>query len=308
MRYFFSVFILLSSSLFGDLSTYFKPAINKTDQHNIRNIDFIYMINLDERPEKWDRSILQLQKYNIDPYRFSAVNGWELPLSVLNKIGVKYEASMTKGLKGTYFYKNPKTLDIEFAHEPITKIGKYYVCQCLSRGAIGIILSHLSVLQDAYDSGYSTIWVMEDDINVVRNRHELSEIIDTLDHLVGENGWDVLFTDSDTKGRNGKYVPCLSYTTRLNRNIKYPTNFISTNISPQLKKIPTRYGAYSMILRRSGIEKLLAFFKKRGIFFPYDIDYAYADNIRLYGVRYDIVATCIDALSDNGFPRYRDKK
>ncbi|MFI5334690.1 MAG: hypothetical protein ACHQT8_05960 [Chlamydiales bacterium] len=31
------------------------------------------------------------------------------------------------------------------------------------------MLSHLSILQDAFDSGYETIWVMEDDIEVVRN-------------------------------------------------------------------------------------------------------------------------------------------
>lgn len=32
------------------------------------------------------------------------------------------------------------------------------------------MLSHLSVLKDALDSGYETIWVMEDDIHIIQDR------------------------------------------------------------------------------------------------------------------------------------------
>ena len=54
------------------------------------------------------------------------------------------------------------------SNEFIDKEGEVYFSLALSRGAIGIILSHLSVLQDAYDAGYETIWVMEDDVEVLQ--------------------------------------------------------------------------------------------------------------------------------------------
>ena len=75
-----------------------------------------------------------------------------------------------------------------------------------ARGTIGIVLSHLSVLQDALDSGYDTIWVMEDDIQIIRNPRKLSKLIAKLDALVGKNGWDVLYTDQDSK--NGERTLC----------------------------------------------------------------------------------------------------
>jgi len=64
----------------------------------------------------------------------------------------------------------------------------------MSRGAIGIILSHLSVLQDAYDAGYETIWVMEDDIELLGNPHSVSDLISELEpfdrgRYAGPVGW-----------------------------------------------------------------------------------------------------------------------
>ena len=60
-------------------------------------------------------------------------------------------------------------------------------------------MSHLSILQHAYDAGFETIWVMEDDIQVMRDPRVLSERIDQLDALVGKTNWDILFTDRDIR-------------------------------------------------------------------------------------------------------------
>src|SRR5207237_6605093 len=75
--------------------------------------------------------------------------------------------------------------------------GKTYFVHCMALGAIGCSLSHISVLQDAYDSGYETIWVMEDDVEVLDDPHRLSDLVSELDTLVGPDRWDVLFTDVD---------------------------------------------------------------------------------------------------------------
>ena len=68
-----------------------------------------------------------------------------------------------------------------------------------------------------------------------------------------------------------------------------------------------RFGAYSMIVRRSGMEKILDFFRKYGIFLPYDIDFYMPPGIQLYSLIRDVVSTQPGAPSDNGSPNYLSK-
>ncbi|MGL4540608.1 MAG: glycosyltransferase family 25 protein [Candidatus Rhabdochlamydia sp.] len=262
------------------------------------------MINLDERPEKYQHSLQQLTPYGIIPCRFSAVNGWDLPLEIINSIGVPYESWMRGGIWGTSY---SITNDGNPFHE-VMQEGINYFCHCMSKGAIGIALSHLSILQDAYDSGYETIWVMEDDIEVIGNPHILSNLIDELDTLVGKEGWDILFTDQNTKGQDGTYIPCLAYALRPNFSPSDPNRFTrKRNISRNLRQVGARYGAYSMIVRRSGMEKILNFIKNNHLFFPFDMEFILPDQIRLFTVINDVVSTLPRALSDNGHPNYLNK-
>lgn len=68
------------------------------------------------------------------------------------------------------------------------------------------------------------------------------------------------------------------------------------------RKIESRYGAYSMIVRRSGMKKILDFFKTYQLFLPYDIDFSLPRGITFYTVRRDVVSTQSKAISDNGSP------
>lgn len=298
---------LLSMTLSGTIRENLKPALGKDGDHGMRNIDFIYTINLDQRPQKFQHCLEQLTPYGITPYRFSAVNGWELPLEVIDTLGVEYAPWMKKQIMGTYYEIGGDGTPV---HEMICVEGKRYFSHCFSRGAIGIVLSHLSILQDAYDSGYETIWVMEDDIQVIQDPHLLSSLIDKLDALAGKHGWDVLFTDQDTKNQNGQYVPCRSYALRPNFNPSNPGRFHDEpkQISPDFRKINARYGAYSMILRRSGIKKILDFIKLYKVFLPYDMEFYLPNGIKLFAVTNDVVSTLPNALSDNGGPNYQQNQ
>jgi GR25 family glycosyltransferase involved in LPS biosynthesis len=166
----------------------------------------------------------------------------------------------------------------------------------MARGPIGIVLSHLSILQDALDSGYETIWVMEDDIQVIRDPHEISKLIEKLDQKVGKT-WDILYTDRDTRNKAGKYVPANNYAKRFTKR-KEIGQFIQTG---------ARYGAYSMIIRRNGMKKILDFIKKYKIFLPYDLDIYMSESLKLYTVSEDVVISDPQALSDNGTPSYLKK-
>jgi len=303
VKYLAIFLVLFDCHLEAKLEDHFKKPINKSDHHHMENIDFIYMINLDQRPEKFERSAQQLAIWGIEPYRFSAVNGWELSAETLTDVGIKYEPWMTLGhMMATYYEgQNWKEAHHEFPHQQ----GRTYFCHCMSIGAIGICLSHLSILQDAYDSGYETIWVMEDDIEIIRSPYLLSDLIKKLDRQVGKDRWDILFTDQDTKNNDGKYVPCLGYALRLNFSPADPQRFARrSNVGSDFQRVGARYGAYSMIVRRSGMKKLLDFFKKYNLFLPYDMDFTMPNNISLFSVVDDVISTKPNSPSDNGEPNY----
>ena len=304
MKFFLTILALLYNSfLFCGIEQFFKKPIDTSGNHQMKNIDFIYMINLDKRPEKFESCTKQLHPHGIFPYRFSAVNGWELSCDTFQQLGVVYSSEMNaNNLMGScYLPENNGTRSDEIIHVP----GRTYFAHCMSRGAIGIVLSHLSILQHAYDSGFNTIWVMEDDIEVIQNPHLLSDAIEKLDSLVGKNKWDILFTDKDTKNQNGEYVPCRAYAKKPNFTPKHTERFYTIkDISPEFRKIGARYGAYSMIIRRSGMKKILDFIKTYKIFFPYDIEFFLPNDIALYTVTKDIISTQIHALTDNAYPGY----
>jgi GR25 family glycosyltransferase involved in LPS biosynthesis len=299
------IYIVLSFpalSLAAPLKSYFKPALGKTEGHKMKNIDFIYMINLDRRPEKYRETMEELAPYGIVPYRFSAVNGWELTFQDVKDIGVRFSKSMKGGFMGTSYFPSDNW---EPHHEVIQNVGQTYFCHCMSRGAMGCLLSHLSVLQDAYDSGYETIWIIEDDIQVVKDPHLISEMINRLDRFVGKGNWDVFYTDPDTKNSLGEYVPCLGAAKRPNFNPEKKNNYRKREkISYDLRQIGARFGTYSMVLRRSGIGKILKFIKMHRVFLPYDMDLYLTPGIKMYSTTEDIVSTKIDAISDNGVARY----
>ena len=115
-----TLFLLLTSLLFADLTDHLKDAPNKSAAYSMRGIDFIYLINLDQRPEKLKLSLDQLTSFQIYPYRFSAVNGWELSLETINDVGLKFSPEMDGGFLGTCY---PLDGNFEPSHEIIENYG-----------------------------------------------------------------------------------------------------------------------------------------------------------------------------------------
>ncbi len=309
MRGMFFVFLLFHCCLSADLFDHLKKAEGKSSAHKMRNIDFIYMINLDRRPEKFAQASGELNLYGIYPYRFSAVNGWELSLTTINDVGLKYKPGMTP-LFATSF---PLEAEGQASHGFIKDDGRAYFGHCFVPGTIGIVLSHLSVLKDAWDSGYETIWVLEDDVIAEKDPRILSDLIDKLDNLVGKGNWDVLFTDPNTRTPDGVQVPAVGAPKRPDMDCSLEERYsekylINEDLSEDFRRISARFGAYSMIIRRSGIEKLLQFFAEHKIYLPYDLDYYLPPGIRRYSLRYNIVTNFLEALSDNGSPGYEKQE
>jgi hypothetical protein len=104
-------------------------------------------------------------------------------------------------------------------------------------------------------------------------------------------------------------VPCRGYAKSPNVEPKDPEKFkLERDVSSTFRSVGARFGAYSMIVRRSGMEKILHYAKTYNIFLPYDLFYYLPEGMAMFTVRKDVVTTEVRAISDNGAPNYLDKK
>ena len=306
----------------AEFSNHLKKILEKVEsKEQIRNIDFIYLINLDQRPEKKEACLSQLSRYQIVPYRFSAVCGWDLSAAALQEVGVKFTPTM---LLSEWALDAGGDLKSEFLQE--SSYGKTLFSSSMALGAIGCSLSHLSVLEDAYQSQYETIWVLEDDIDVQKDPHLLSDYIDKLDALLGKEGWDILYTDMDFKD---PYFESLSpplikvdndfnSTTHLKGDFSFfwrPDIDLSdksrftkrTVLSEDFILIGSRSRTHSMVIRRSGIKKILDFEKKHHLFLPYDHEIATVPGIKLINLKTNLI-TYKESVSDTQKNRLEPRK
>lgn len=163
------VFLMPMLSVFGaNILPHLKYIEPLSQKQQIEHIDCIYLINLDSRPEKLRLCMRELGRYQIVPYRFSAVIGKELSEDTIQDVGMKYKEGMM--LCEGKFTLGPAAR--AFFHERM--YGKVCFYRDFTKGALGCTLSHLSILQHAYESGYNTIWVMEDDVIVQKDPRILS--------------------------------------------------------------------------------------------------------------------------------------
>lgn len=279
------------------LKQHLKSAENKIEGQQIRNIDFIYVINLDYRKEKMDICVSQFKNYNIIPYRFAAICGWNLEDQVFRDVGLKLMPGMT--LTHPFLPQYAKVSFVPIRSKIKQAQPSDYGETCFFYeaypGVIGCSLSHLSVLNDAYESGYDIIWVLEDDFKLNDDPHKLSSFIDLLDATVGREGWDILYTDAKwgNSWMHRSWRPDM-------RNGDYARFTKHTNVNNEFIQIGGRGGAYSMIVNRSGMKKILDFNISRGIFLPYDYEIAYVPELQLFCLTSDLAVIGSTEISDTG--------
>jgi hypothetical protein len=280
---------------FLDNGRYLIKIENKKQKEQIKNLDFIYLINLDKRPERLIRSNEQLARFNLQAHRFPAIYGWELSQAVFNDIALQFHFPM--------FFDRP--VHFALAHRRTKPrflnascYGRACVHYTMAAGALGCYLSHLSILLDAFKSGYQTIWVLEDDCTIQENPAVFSEWLDQLDSATDKD-WDVLYTDNDDHfisetvrnhmgggawGRPG--IPMTSDLWRFQ------------TVGKDFYRIGGRTQTHSMIYRRRGISKILDFIMMNGIFRPYDLDLPFIPDLKLFNAGHDIVHGRDRAFSD----------
>lgn len=303
MKIFLFLFLVTAPLFSAQLEKHLKPIEVRTQGAKIEPIDCIYLINLDQRKDRLATSLSQLAVFGIVPCRFPAIYGWKIPPETLNEIGLQFLPDMQGDEWASYYPSHEKGSKFEFLTPDC--YGRTFFSLWITTGAIGCSLSHLSVLQDAWDSGFETIWVLEDDFVLKGNPHLLSIHISKLDQLAPD--WDLLYTDMDTENAPFYDAPN-DFETDLKGHLLYywrPDMKLKddlplrkrTIISPDFLKIGGRMRTTSIIIRRSGMKKILQQLKSHGIFAPYDHELSLIPNIQLYNLRYSLI-TFMPSRSD----------
>ena len=266
------------------IKNHFKKIHLKEQLGQIDGIDAIYLINLDQRTKRRDRCLQQLRPYGIVPERFSAIYGWEISQEAFDEVGLKFLPPMGFLFDRRVFFRPSSHQDVgERLNE--SSYGRTCVNIFTIAGAIGCALSHLSCLQDAFDRGLETVWILEDDFTVFQNPRYLTYFMGKLDQIVGKEGWDLLYTDNHHifPLREGKYfhvrpdrLPIL----HAYENFLVGDDFIQINGRAEL---------HSTLYRRCGMKKILEYFHHFGIFHPIDIELYSIPDLRMYNLRSEIV-------------------
>lgn len=288
------LFICCLIHCYAGIEDHYRKLKNKLGSSGMENIDYIYLINLDLRPERWANCLDQLIPYGIFPERFPGIYGWALSPAELNGIALTFQSGMWTGKESVMHFP----LDGDGIPQWVYLSGAFNGKGCFSgwtvKGTIGCSLAHLSVLKDAYDSGYDTIWVMEDDIFIWEDPHQLSDLIKELDTLVGPNEWDAFYTDQnllvvDPNKDIYSEIPALYWRPDMPyRDVRFLAEH--HDVGEHFIKIGSRMRQHSVIYRRRGIEKILNFYRDHGNFLPYDNEIALIPGIQLYTSRKNIVS------------------
>ena len=298
-----------------------KDFVNIETSSQIRGVDGLFLINLDKRPEKLEAAKKEFDNWGLSFCRFSAVEGYLLSSEEASAAGLIYDHTM-KPMRAKLNLFIKQTEPLSQKHE-----GKACFYKGMSPGALGCYLSHLSIIKKAYDLGLNRVWIFEDDVVFLKNPKEVEEKIEELNTLVGLEGWDILFTDDVSilttaygamfyrpdnnsifkEVKKGISLDCRkkNYSKKTltpedvqiiyNRKIlgltnHYNPHFNFPDIFGSFRRISGRYFTHSMILNRSGMQKILDFYEKRGVFLPYDDELGSIPFIKIFNIKEGITS------------------
>ena len=237
------------------VSKYLKPVEIRYPTSNLKPIDCVFVINLDRRTERWRRAEMLCQEQGLLVNRVSAVDGSLLTDEAMTELMSPYSRRLHKG-------------------------------------AVGCLLSHVSILKEAYKRGCEVIWILEDDFEIVGDIHRLPRIVERLSAI--DPDWDIFYTDPDGKNiESGNYVPSLGSDFRPDHTAHPPLSYYLTRtpIDEEILRIGQRFCTHSMLYSRKGIEKALHYFTHVYVYSPIDIDIHYIPGIRQYAAATDLVSS-----------------
>ncbi len=250
-----------------DLNPFLRPITEASKPSGLNGIDYIYLINLKERPLKLARMEQLFSENGLIVNHFYAINGWKLEPNEQGREVTKFGNT----------YKNAPN-------------------RWVSWGGIGCYLSHLSIIKNAYEKNFNSIWIMEDDLIFHVKPEVVCEMLKKVNEIDPE--WDIFYTDSNNRDATGRFRigshPIIPPIHLDNKGRAYCNNV--EVINDDFAKIRARGGTYSMILSKRGIKKIYETLSKLPILTPYDDVLPFLDDVRYYISRKPVVTHLFDEV------------
>lgn len=235
---------------------YLRPFTINEEPSGVTHVDCIYLINLQRRPERLCRMQELFARYNLNVQHFNAVDGLHLSKQVKKTLFGSYPIRMTSG-------------------------------------AIGCLLSHLSILQNALEHGFKRIWIMEDDVRFCEDPKVLSTFLEELEKIDAD--WDILYTDLYSKNIFGQMPLPVAPEFRPGQTpIPLSTYHQRVPVGSNFFRIVQRLGTWSMLLSHKGMQKILDYYRHVYLWSPYDVDLYYAEDLHVYTTSREIVTHIIE--------------
>jgi len=159
------------------IRSYFRSTVTETKESEPFDIntyfDRIFIINLDRRTERWEKTLRIAGKHNLKVTRFSAVDGYTEPFrSEWERYSKSAFQLLPEGISPLMDYKD-KFLKyhhyIARIHFIESKLGRKTI---QSPGAWGVLLSYIEILKTAIREELNRILIFEDDI-VLHNSFDI---------------------------------------------------------------------------------------------------------------------------------------
>lgn len=209
--------------------------------------DAIYVINLDRTPERFENTKKQLNEFDLNPTRFSAVDGFDVTLTN------KRTGEIISGKQTMQNIKKYTNIKSELYH--VEYKGKYKDAEfelstnnsSFSAGEIGITFSHRAIWADIVKNKYKKVIVFEDDAIPLKNFRE--NLFDLLQNIPQDS--DITFISVGIRKDKSYYFPDIDKIFRDFDNV--PNNKFVAKIQPTNRV----YGMFAYIVGENGAKKLL---------------------------------------------------
>lgn len=277
---------LLCPTLFArDITYYCKKALHKSESHSLSGIDYVYLINRHKDLNKFKMLKKMFQKYNITPYRYQAVESSALDYKTLFNIGFNLGHGMYP-INGLLLSKSGKTISLQ--EFPMCREKSTYFHKQMTIWGIASNLSYLSVIFDAYKSKYDAAWVMTDVVKIKKDPNVISGYLALLN--TEHPDWDILYTDIDSRERRPLVYD--DVTTPIRPDMDFaPPEFYKERATTEYPtgRLGLRTGAYSFIISKRGIKKIVDFYKLNQFFIPFEIEIQIIPGIKSFVLRDEVV-------------------
>jgi len=204
----------------------FESALKKAkgkdkEVHKISGIDFIYVITA-KKCHRFNDFKRSFAKYGVNPYRFTSFS----PSSISS------DTMFRTCVHGSRRYKRIKSNKLSIHRgKPVLNKRKMssskagYIHRNMSIKALSRALSHLSIIRDAYVSGYETIWIMDSATKLRKDPSILSSYISRANKEIPD--WTSIYTDYSERDASDYVEPIMKFYWRPDVEFLDPEEYLS---------------------------------------------------------------------------------